>query len=192
MPVNVLSFIDSIDSKKHLMLVYSEPSYAKTLEYRFIKNGLLQKECCIVLTHDKAKFTKDEMPKHGIDVRKYEEMGLLHIYQTPNPTEHPLSILDGFKEVVKMILSDSKPPYRIVGRIMHDVKTEEGIAIAHHFEELFHSMFKSFDGSVICTYELSEIQANDRWQQWLSQLKSCHDASIIQTRDGKEFVTFHN
>jgi hypothetical protein len=187
--IDALGFIDSINSKKHMLLAYSEPSFAKNLEYRFINNGLLKGEYCIALTHDKVKFIEHEMPEYGIDVKKYEENGFLHVYQIPDPTEHRLSILDGFKELTKMILSDSKPPYRLVGRMMYDVKTEAGISIACHFENLFHSsFFGSFDGSVFCTYDLNDIQANDRWQQWLTQLKNCHDASIIQTRDVKSVV----
>jgi hypothetical protein len=187
--VSALDFIDSINSKKHLLLAYSEPSFAKKLEYRFINNGLLKGEHCIVLTHDKIKFIEHEMLERGIDVEKYEENGFLHVYQIPDPTEHRLSILDGFKELTRMILSDSKPPYRIVGRMTYDVKTEGGISIACHFENLFHSsLFENFDGSVFCTYDLEDIQTNDRWQQWLTQLKNCHDASIIQTRDGKSAV----
>jgi len=190
-PVNALSFLDSVDSKKHILLAYNEPDFAKKLEYRFINNGFLQDEHCIVLTHDKPKFVKAEMQAYGIDVGKYEKNGILHVYHTPDPTEHRLSILDGFKELVKVILSDSKPPYRVVGRIAYDVKTEGGISIACHFENLFHtSMFQSFDGSVLCVYDLNDIQANDRWQHWLTQLKNSHDASIIQTRDGRSAVTY--
>jgi len=192
-PVEALGFIDSIDSKKHLLLAYSEPSFAKKLEYRFINNGLLNGESCIVLTHDKTKFIEEEMREHGIDVEKYEENDLLHVYQIEDPTMHRESILDGFKELVKIILSDSKPPYRVVGRIMYDVKTEGGISIACHFENLFHSsIFRNFDGSVLCTYDLSDIQENDRWQQWLTQLTSHHDAAIIQKRDGKSTITFQS
>lgn len=190
-PVEALGFIDSIDSKKHMLLAYSEPNFAKKLEYRFINNGLLNGESCIVLTHYKTKFIEEEMQEYGIDVKKYEENGRLHVYRTADPTMHRESILEGFKEIVKIILSDSKPPYRVVGRIMHDVKTEGGISIACCFENLFHSsMFRNFDGSVLCTYDLSDIQENDRWQQWLTQLSNHHDASIIQKRDEKSTMTF--
>jgi len=191
LPASALGFIDSLDSKKHSLLVYSEPSFAKKIEYLFVKNGLLKGEYCIVLTHDKTKFIEREMLEHNIDVKKYEENGILHIYQISDPTEHNLSILDGFKELTKIILSDSKPPYRVVGRMMYDVKTNGGISIACHFENLFHSsMFENFDGSVLCTYDLDDIKSNDRWQQWLTKLKNCHDASIIQTKDGKVVVNF--
>jgi len=130
------------------------------------------------------------MREHAIDVEKYEENGLLHVYQIADPTKHSESILDGFKELVKIIPSDSKPPC-VLGRIMYDVRTEGGISIACHFENLFHSsMFESFDGSVLCTYDLSDIQENDRWQQWLTQLNNHHDASIIQKRHGGSTITF--
>ena len=189
--VNALDFLDSIDSKKHVLLAYNDPNFAKKLEYRFIITGLRREEHCIVLTHDKTKFVKDEMRQNDIDVDKHEKNGILRVYQIPDPTEHHLSILDGFKELVKVILSDSKPPYRVVGRLTYDVKTEGGISIACHFENLFHlSMFKNFDGSILCVYDLNDIQANDRWQQWLTQLTNSHDASIIQTRDGKSIVTY--
>lgn len=101
-PVEALGFIDSIDSKKHLLLAYSEPSFAKKLEYRFINNGLLKGESCIVLTHDKTKFIEEEMQEHAIDVEKYEKNGVLHIYQIADPTKHRESILDGFNELIKI------------------------------------------------------------------------------------------
>ena len=60
-PVNALDFIDSIDSKKHVLLAYTKPNFAKKLEYRFIINGLLKGEYCIALTHDKTEFIEQGM-----------------------------------------------------------------------------------------------------------------------------------
>ncbi len=189
--MNITDFLHSIDSKKHILLAYNEPSFAKKIEFLFINEGLRREENCIVLTHDKTKFAKEEMREYGIDVDKHEKNGILHVYQIPDPTEHRQSIQEGFMEITKTILADLKPPYRVVGRITSDVKTEGGISIACYFENLFHkSMFENFDGSVLCVYDINDIQANDSWHQWMTQLKNSHDASIIQTRDGKATVIY--
>ncbi len=188
--MNSISFIDSIESKKHLLLVYKEERFRQMIQYRFINNGLINGEHSIIITHNKTKMIENEMSDFGLDVDRYKKNKLLHIYKISDPLAHPASIVDGFTETVTRILADSVPPYRITGRLCHHVDTEERMSVCARFEDLFHSsMFESFDGSVLCTYGLEDIQANNAWQQWLKRLSSYHDASIIQTRDGKESIT---
>jgi DcmR-like sensory protein len=187
--VDPISFIDSIESKQHLLLVYKEERFRQMIQYRFINSGLINGEHSIIITHGKTKMIENEMSDYGLDVDRYKNK-LLHIYEISDPLVHPTSIVDGFTETVTRILADSVPPYRITGRLSHRVDTEEKMSVCARFEDLFHSsMFESFDGSVLCTYGLEEIQANNAWKQWLKRLSGYHDASIIQTRDGKESIT---
>ena len=42
-----LRFIDSLKSKKHIVLYYENKEFGKKIQYRFIRNGLLKGENCI-------------------------------------------------------------------------------------------------------------------------------------------------
>lgn len=190
--MNGKEFIDSLDSKKHLMLAYRNPEYAKALQFRFLLNGLRKGETGIILTHSKPRAMENDMQNAGIPVLEYKKSKKLVVYDTPDPVLHPGSILDGFNDVIENVLQGLTPPFRITGRIIRNISIEEGIAITQRIEELFHkSMFKNFDGSVLCMYELDKVQSNDRWLQWLSRLMDCHDATIIQSHDGVEEITLN-
>lgn len=81
--MNPLTYIDSLDSKKHLLLVYNDPKFGKTIQFRFISNGLIKEKHCIFLTHGKTRLIEEEMEKFGINVIHFKKRKMLHIYQIP-------------------------------------------------------------------------------------------------------------
>jgi len=46
-----LSYVDVIDSKKHIILVSDDEKASRDIEFRFIKNGLDKEEYCAYMTH---------------------------------------------------------------------------------------------------------------------------------------------
>jgi hypothetical protein len=69
------------------------------------------------------------------------------------------------------------------------VGTETAMAIQVKFEKIFHnSIFDKLNGSVLCTYDLSEIQANNEWMRWLAELQENHHAYLIY-KNGKSNLT---
>ena len=174
-----ISYIDKIETKKHLMLVYDDTSKGREVEFHFIRRGLEKNERCIYLTHGNTKLIESDIEKYGIDVRYYKKNKMLHVYQIPNPLEYTEGILTGVENMIKQFPIDPKIPFRIVGRLIPDVGFEESMSVQHHVEKIFHASFDNFGGSVMCTYDFSQIQSNNMWRDWLAKLESCHHATLL-------------
>ena len=132
-----LRFVDSLDTNKHILLLYKDPEYAKRIEFQFIENGLAKGEHCVYATEEDPVFIKKKMAEHGIKVKDFLEKGLLHIYQTTDPFNHPEGALAGTKNNLEMILKDSKPPYRMVTMLIPDTGTTEAMDVHIKIEKNF-------------------------------------------------------
>ena len=179
------------DSKKHMMVCYDDISIGRKIEFDFIKNGLEKNEISIYLTHGDVKLVEKEMLSFGIDVKYFKNKGILKIVNAKNPTEDSMNFLDSIQLYLKEILPNSEKSFRIVGRATPDVGIETAMAIQTRWEKILHnSIFDKLNGSVLCTYDLSQIQANDQWMKWLSELKEHHHVSVIH-KNGKTELTSH-
>jgi MEDS: MEthanogen/methylotroph, DcmR Sensory domain len=169
-----------IDSKKHVMVVYDNIVIGHKIEFEFIKEGLDKKELSVYLTHGDVKQIEKEMQSFGIDVNYYKKKGLLKVGYVGNPAEESLGFMDAVQEKIRTILPDPEAPFRIVGRAIPDVRTEIAMAIQSRWEKILHTtVFDKLNGSILCTYDLSHIQANNEWARWLDELKENHHAYII-------------
>lgn len=183
-----MAFIDSLESKKHILLVSDDPKVRKTIEFYFIKKGLENTEQCIYLTHGEIEHIENDMINFGINVIQFKKKNLLHVYKIQNPIENSVSILDGTNNMLKQVLKNPQIPFRIVGRIIDDVGMEEAISIQLYLEKRFHDTFETLNGSVMCTYDFFQIQENDRWHYWYDSLAKHHHV-LISSRNGKNTVT---
>jgi hypothetical protein len=177
------------DSKKHLMVASDDVAIGHKIEFEFIKEGLDKNELSIYLTHGDIKQVEKEMLVFGINVSHYKKKGLLKILNIGNPTEDSLDFLDSIQTSLQKILPNPEISFRIVGRLLPYVGTETAMAIQVKFEKIFHnSIFDKLNGSVLCTYDLSEIQANNEWMRWLAELQENHHAYLIY-KNGKSNLT---
>src|SRR6185437_97444 len=181
MTMDPLMYIDKIDAKKHILLVCDNAKKAREVEYLFIRRGLENKEKCVYFTHDDPKYTEYDMARHGIDVKYNKKHSWLQVYRMPNPLDDPESILSGVRNILKQILVNSKEQFRIVGRIIPNVGFEEAISVQLYLEKIFPSIFDDLNGSVICTYDFSQIKLNNNWRDWLEKLESYHHGSILRS-----------
>ena len=173
------SFIDDIDTKKHLMLVYDDINKGREVECYFLRRGLEKNERSIYLTHGDPKLIEHDMELYGINVSQYKQNGMLHVCQIPDPVGSSESILVNVQNMIKQLPIDPKIPFRIVGRSIQNVGFDEGMSVEYHLEKVFQALFYDLNGSVMCTYDLSQIQANNDWRVWLHKLEMCHHASIL-------------
>ena len=172
-----LRFIKNLDTNKHILLLYKDPEYAKRIEFQFIGNGLAKGEHCVYATEEDPAFIKDKMKEHGIEVRDFLDKGLLHIYQTTDPFNHPEGALAGSKSNLETILRNSKPPYRIVAMLIPDTGTTEAMDVHIKIEKDFHNNFASFNGSVMCPYDMKKLEQN-KSHDWIRELLNNHHAAI--------------
>lgn len=173
-------YIDSIEGKKHIILIYEEPMEGKLIQFRFLRNGLKIGESCFYLTHQEPHAIEKEMRESGmIDVSDYQKKDLLHIYQIPDISQDKDGMFDACHKILKMIL-EYHTPYRIVGRAISDVSTEMSMEIQYVLEKSFHSKFDMVDGSVLCHYNWSQMGGNRL--RWIERLSRTHHAVIFATR----------
>ena len=177
-------FVDTLDEKKHILLLYEEPEYEKLVKFRFINNGLLRGEHGIILTHDEdVKSIEDEMLYIGIDVYGFKLKNLLHIHKISNPADDPDGVLSGAKKIWSRISANLESPFRVVGRFMPEVNTVQQIESEMILERYWHEGFSNFRSSFMCTYHVEEIEATRRGE-WLSSLMQYHHAMIFATKLG--------
>lgn len=172
-----LSFVNDLDTNKHILLLYSDPQYAKRIEFQFIENGLAKGEHCIYATEEDPAFVKEKMKEYGIDVNDFLEKGLLHIYQPSDPFNHPEGVLAGTKRSLELILKDSKPPYRMVTMLIPDTEIKEVIDVHIKIEKEFHANFENFNGSMMCPYNIKNLEQN-KDRDRIRELFSSHHSVI--------------
>ena len=183
------SYLQSLDSKKHLVLICDDDSVGRKIEFDFIKKGLEKNEISIYITHGQIKSIEIQMASFGIDVDYFKNKGTLKIIYIGNPIEETLGFLESMQLYLKKILPDPKTPFRIVGRAMPDVGIPLSMEIQAKWEKiLHHCIFDKLNGSILCTYDLSQIQANNEWIKWIRELEENHHAYIIH-ENGKTILT---
>lgn len=184
-----MRFVDALghsDSIKHIVLLYEEAEYGRMIQFRFIKNGLLKGEHCILTTHeDNIEFIENEMADDNyIDVEYLKKKKLLHIYQITNPMDNQEGELKGCKEIMNTILADSKPPFRLVARAIPEVLTQEQILANINIEHTYHSNFHDFPGYLMCPYPVDKIEPRLHGK-WLVKILQNHHAAIFAPKIGE-------
>ena len=108
-----LSFVDSLDSKRHLLLLYEDPEFARLIEFRFIRNGLKNGENCIYGSAEDSGSVIIKMLSFGIAL-KYLQSKQLQVLQINNRDGSKEAILKSSRKDIERIMSGLVPPYRIV------------------------------------------------------------------------------
>ena len=184
---NPLKFLDTLDDFKHIVLFYEEPESGRMIQFRFIKNGLLEGQHCIYTTHENMNIPliENEMTNSGIDVEGYKKTNLLHICQIPDPGSFREGSVKAYDKSVKGILADLKQPsrFRMVSRAIPEVKKEEQITDELDVERSYNSTFDSFGGSLLCSYLVEEIEPRKRGK-WITELLQNHHIAIFIRKSG--------
>lgn len=178
-----IKFVDSLDAKKHIALFYDDPEYARLIEFRFIKNGLLKGEQCVYATDDDSGSIVLKMLSYGIPL-EYFERKKLRVYQIHNSQVDHDGIMKSCKKDIGRILSDLQSPFRIVSRIVPDVTTLTGMSVELELERELHLRFDDLGGMVICPYDLSKIETSRR-KEWLTELRENHHDVIYAPKFGE-------
>ena len=186
-----LKFIDTLDSSKHIVLYYENEDFGKKIQYRFIRNGLKKGDNCIYTTHeDNDLIIKKEMCNNDINVDIYIERGLLKIFKIPDIMEHPSGLFRGAEEVFKKILSDLRPPFRLVGSFMYELITEEQIEANLALEHLCQSEFDKFGGMILCPYDVKKSPTGTQGK-WVEVILENHNSVILVTDISGEGISIN-
>lgn len=93
-----ISFVDSLDARKHIALFYDEPEYARLIEFRFLKNGLEKGEQCVYTTEEDSGYIVLKMLSYGIPL-EYFERKKMRVYQLHNRFANNHELMENCKKI---------------------------------------------------------------------------------------------
>ena len=177
--LNSSEFVDQLDSSQHILQIITDDIKGKNTQFQFLENGLLKGEYCIYLTHENPDKIKNKMQEFGIDVDRFIHNNL-HIHRVPNLLKHPDGALMGFRIFFDVIMPNPKPKFRLVGRAIHDITTQEGWNAEIEIEQFVHSAFDLADGMILCCYEHKNL-GRSKTMSRIVHLLGCHSGVIFST-----------
>lgn len=188
---DVVQFIDRLDGKKHIVIIYDDPDFAKLLKFRFIKNGLQNGENCAYVTDEDSGKTVIDMLNYGIPL-KFFQTNKIVIYSHHENGKTREEIEKNARKNIEIIKKSLVPPFRIVGRIIPNVMSVEGISVQMDIEKKTHKDYDNFGGIVLCSYDLSKIEKTRR-KKWITDLHNSHHHVInILGKEGNVVLTPNN
>ena len=181
-----IKFIDSLEEKQHIMLLYEDPQYARIIEFVFIKRGLERGEECIYATPDDTGSTVLMLQRYGIPLDAFLAKKIRVFQIKPSSGTHDEIVLN-CKQEIQRILADVKIPFRSVLRIVTDVSTVNGISVEIEMEKLAQDCFEELGGTIMCPYDISEIEKTKK-NAWIKSLYSNHHTIIYLPKYGEGWV----
>jgi hypothetical protein len=175
-------FVDNVEDKKHIMLLYDENDYKVAIQNRFIINGLQKGEHCVCFTSGDPKQFEEELTSSGVDLEPFAKQGLVHIHKIEDISHK--EIHSALQNVLKQITVGVKPYFRCVGRFIDNISDEKGIKTQIEAEKTIQSIFDSLGCGYISTYGISEIEPENR-NKWLANLLKYHHYVIYATEPNK-------
>ena len=176
-------YVDLLEQKQHILLLYEDIEYAKMIEFRFIKNGLANGENCIYVTSEDSGSIVLKFLNYGIPIQ-YFQNGKLKVIQMHENCGNVQQMLDQSRKDIERVFANLIPPYRVVGRIVPNISTVDGMTAQLDLENKTHSCFDDFRGSIMCTYDMSKIERTKR-KTWMDELRQTHHAIIHATKFGE-------
>lgn len=172
-----IQFVDNLKEKKHMVLFYEDLESAKIIQFKFIKNGLSNGQCCCYfISHDEnEKIIRNEMSDSGIDITEYEKQKLLHILHIPasENTDRGIKFCKKLFQESKML----KKPCLIIAKIISDIGTE--ISTEIKIEEFIHKNFEKFNVSLLCSINMESVKSKDF--DWIKQMIQNHHSVIFSS-----------
>lgn len=181
-----LEFVDSVEDKKHIMLLYDNNDYKVAVQNRFIINGLKKGEHCVCFTAGDPKQFEDELSTSGVSLEPFIQQGLVHIHKINDVSDKDLAT--SLQDTLKQITADVTPYFRCVGRFVGNISNENGIRAQIEIEKTIQSLFESLQCGYVSTYDISEIEPQKR-SQWIKELTS-HTHYLIYATDPEKAVAF--
>jgi len=177
-----LGFVDDIEDRKHIMLLYDDEKYRVQVQNRFILNGLARGQHCVCFTPGEPARFVSELDASGTDLEPFIKQGLVHTHKIDEIGDgNPESYL---QNTLAQITQGVSPYFRCVGRFVGDISTESGIATQVKIEKAIQGIFDSLGCGYVSTYGVSEIEPSRR-NAWISRLLHHHHYVIYATEPEK-------
>lgn len=178
----------------HVLLLARDAASGVRQESRFLSEGLSRGERSVYATHQKVSLVERQMAENGIDAKRFENKGLLHIMELSDPFQEKAGYVVGVGKIIDRIMKAN--PARIVSwRWIRDISNSEQNAANREVERSVDSAMRGdilgpayaslggFQGLLVCTYAFSQIGTRVNWD-WLVNHFSHHDSTILANQDG--------
>jgi hypothetical protein len=168
-----LDFVKYIKKGKHVVVFYEEVEYQRTIAFKYIENGLLNKEQCYFITtiEDDIEFVKRDLQdsidvdndnyddKVTKDIDNFIKNNLLYISILPDFFDYPYGIENTVKDIVKIVKPTNNQSYltshqintplittkKIVLFCMHKIETMKQIQTNVEWEKKYRNdLLRSF------------------------------------------------
>jgi len=182
-----MKFIDQMERNKHILLLYDDQKYANWIIARYVNNGIAKGESCVFYSYDRPEKAEKQLDAEGIDVALLKQKKQLRIYQIDRSVDKKRDLLLALKQrnyEMKESTKGMKAPYRFIGKSIPDVGTKDGIDFGILVEGTGHLHFDEFNCSLVCYYDISEIEPTGR-HEWISSLLKSHHYVIYATEPNK-------
>ena len=178
-----MKFVDSIDKKRHIALLYEDSEYARLLESRFLKSGLERGEQCLYVTCEDSGLILLKLLRYGIPL-EYFQTCKIRVLQLEVTDGHYDTLKSRCKKEILRIIGHSHTPVRLVGRFVPKVDIITGMSIELEFEDELHKIFDDLGGSIMCPYELGKLEPTMK-TKWISGLVASHHDVIYASKFGE-------
>jgi hypothetical protein len=121
-----LDYINKLEKKQHIMLLYEDPDYARLIEFQFVRNGLKNSEHVIFMAEDLGQIIS-KMVHYGIPVEDSIRKNRLHFLSSTDPAKDKDGVIANCQKTLQKILENTGVPRRMVSRFVPDVSSVSGI-----------------------------------------------------------------
>jgi hypothetical protein len=132
------------------------------------------------------------MINYDIDVDYFSKRGLLTIFEVPDLMKHPKGVLKGSEDLVDELFYNinQKRPFWLVIRMIACLNSKDQIEANLMLEQYYHSKFDSFNGNVLCYYNVNPhtININNKWPEII--LQNHHSAIFITDNPEEGGIAF--
>ena len=170
------NFLNNLKNDKHLLLLYEDVEKAADIQINYIIQGLENEECCVIAMPPGINFL-EKLQEKNIDIENYQRKNLLYVLDVPKREDFSNDV-EVFKFFSTKIMSLNSGKLRICGMLDFDLSKKEGMNSFIKAEATSHQNFNSFNGSWLCSYDISKIESKEK-MMWLRKLFRCHDSVMV-------------
>jgi len=187
-------FLDGCHAKKHLVMLYDDPSIARRIEFRYLRIGLERGDYGIyAIPEDDVESPESiraQMEEYGIDASYYLKNGTLRFVSIPDPAKDPSGFRGGCVNFLSSLTAQisNTAEVRMVLHVRYRFNTREEVSGHVEFENLIESTFSSFPGAMLCNHYIGRntIELHGEWTK--EMLRSHDNVFLVSAHGGLPFL----
>ena len=197
-----LNKVAALPSNGHVLLMYDDASNGRSLEYRFLVDGLSKGERCVYATHIDTRQIEQDMVENGIPVDDFKAKNLLRVHKIEDPFQDADKWSTNVRRIIERIMTD-KPDRIVSWRWIRDIDGGKQNLVNRQVEQMVNAAIrgdvidpnywgiKNFSGLFVCTYLVRGITHNEHLA-WLTNHLANHDTAIFAGGEERAFLMNQN